>query len=159
MTNKKTKTPKLLDLDNARHDDQREYMREIMADGVCPFCPEQIKHKYNKEPIIKETKYWILSKNHWPYAHTQLHLIAFYKEHAENLVDLDPRAGQDLFELMQWVDKQYDLPGGAIAMRFGDTDYSASSVVHVHVHIIVPNVKDPNYLDQPVRFKIGKTHK
>jgi diadenosine tetraphosphate (Ap4A) HIT family hydrolase len=153
------KNPKLLDMDNARHDDQREYMQEIIEAGVCPFCLDQIKHKYNKEPVIKETKYWLLAKNHWPYVHTKLHLIAIYRKHAENIDDLDPEAGQDLFELVQWVNKNYDLPGGAVTMRFGDSDYSASSVVHIHAHIIVPDIEDPNYLDKPVRFKIGKTTK
>lgn len=147
-----------IDLDNARIDEQKNIMKDIFQAGHCPFCPENLK-KYHKQPIIKETKYWILTKNQWPYKHTKTHLLAIYKDHITNLANLNPVAGQELIELFAWAEKEYNAPGGGFAMRFGDTDYSAGTVAHIHAQFLVPDIHHPEYLKKPVKIKIGKTKK
>lgn len=142
-----------VDLDNAREDDQKKVMREILAADHCPFCLENLK-KYHKEPIIKEGKYWILTKNQWPYKHTKHHLLLIYKEHATSLSELEPESGVELLKLVQWVEKEYRVPGGGWAMRFGDTNYSAGTVNHLHIQFIQPNLEGPEF--KPVRIKVGK---
>ena len=146
-------TKSFVDLDNAREDDQRDVMRDIIAAGECPFCAENLR-KYHKQPILRESEHWLLTTNQWPYDHTKLHLLAIYKTHAERLSELVPEAGRDLLELMQWAEAEYDVPGGGWAMRFGDTDHSAGTVLHLHAQFLVPDLESPGY--EPVRIKIGK---
>lgn len=142
-----------VDLDNARLDEQRQVMEEIVAADHCPFCLENLQ-KYHKQPILKDGKFWILTPNQWPYEHTKVHLLAIYKEHATDLNQINPEAGNELLQMMQWAQAEYQVPGGAWAMRFGDTDYSAGTVAHIHVQFIVPNLESAGY--EPVRLKIGK---
>jgi diadenosine tetraphosphate (Ap4A) HIT family hydrolase len=147
-----------IDLDNARVDEQKQVMRQIKAEDHCPFCRENLA-KYHKHPVIRETKYWLLTNNQWPYENTKLHLLAIYKDHVTKLAGLDPAAGQDLLELMQWAEREYQVPGGGWAMRFGDTDYSAGTVAHIHAQFIVPDIEADDFAQKPVKVKIGKTKK
>lgn len=149
-------TTPFVDLENAREDDQREVMKKIMAANHCPFCVENLK-KYHKQPIIKETKYWLVTTNQWPYDHTLHHFLLIYKDHAEQLQELETEAGKELFELVAWLEKEYHIPGGGWAMRFGDTNYSSGSVAHLHVQYVVPSIEDPDF--EPTRIKIGKNPK
>lgn len=147
-------TSKYVDLDNARLDDQKKIMTDIIAAGHCPFCLENLK-KYHKQEIIKDGKYWILTSNQWPYENTKLHLLLISKPHAEKLSELDPQAGQEMIEFFAWAEQKYQIPGGGIGFRFGDTNYSAGTVKHLHAQFIVPDIEKENF--QPVRLKIGKT--
>jgi hypothetical protein len=115
-----------VDLENARKDDQRVVMADIVDAAHCPFCSENLR-KYHKQPIIRETDFWVLTTNQWPYKHTKNHLLAIYKHHAVKLAELDPAAGTDLLLLLQWAEAEYQVPGGGWAMRFGDTNYSAGT--------------------------------
>jgi len=143
-----------VDIDNAREEEQTQVMEQILAADHCPFCEENLR-QYHKQPIIRQTDHWLLTKNQWPYDHTSHHFLIIYREHVEQLQALDPAAGQELFELIAWAEKEFNLPGGGVAMRFGDTRYSAGSVAHLHVQLLVPDIDDPDY--EPVRVKIGKS--
>lgn len=145
-----------VDLDNARLAEQRAVMEKIQAAQHCPFCPENLQ-KYHKQELLREGEYWIVTTNQWPYEHTKLHLLLIYRMHATTLTDLDPAAGAELFELLQWASAAYDVPGGGWAMRFGDTSYSAGTVAHLHVQFVVPDIVAPDF--EPVRIKIGKNKK
>lgn len=142
-----------VDIDNSRWDDQRKVMEEIAANQECPFCPESLQ-KYHTEESILEGKFWIITKNRWPYQHTKVHLLAIYKKHAVTLSELDPNAGAELFTMFADLEKSQNYPGGGLAMRFGDTDYSAGTINHIHVQFMIPDIERPDF--QPVRFKIGK---
>lgn len=145
-----------VDLDNAREDSQREVMREIITADHCPFCQENLE-KYHKQEILKEGQYWLVTKNQWPYKHTRYHLLLIYKTHATKLRELAAESGTELLELVQWVEKEFDIPGGGWAMRFGDTEYSAGTVAHIHVQFLSPDLDSPDY--EPPRIKIGKSRK
>lgn len=149
----KKNTQKFVDMDNARYDDQKEIMEEIIRAQHCPFCLENIRN-YHKQPILKEGRYWLITQNQWPYKHTKVHLLAIYKEHATNLAELDSKSGNELLDLLKWAELEYKIPGGGWAMRFGDTNYSAGTVNHLHVQFIQPDLEDPQY--EPVRIKLGK---
>jgi len=142
-----------IDLDNARKDDQKKVMQDILAAGHCPFCLENLK-KYHKQEILKDGKYWILTLNQWPYDNTKLHLLLISKTHSEKLSELDPEAGKEMIEFFAWAEQKYQVPGGGIGLRFGDTNYSAGTVKHLHAQFIVPDIEKSDF--QPVRFKIGK---
>lgn len=149
---------KHVDLDNARLDDQRQVMKDIISADHCPFCAEHLM-RYHQQPILKETTFWTLTTNQWPYANTKLHLLAIYKPHATTLSELDPAAGAELFSLLQWIEQSYQVPGGGWAMRFGDTNYSAGTVNHLHVQFLVPDIDSPHFAEHPVKLTIGKVKK
>ncbi|NCN87720.1 MAG: hypothetical protein GW941_02380 [Candidatus Pacebacteria bacterium] len=145
---------KFVDVDNAREDEQVKVMENIIKNDECPFCLDNLK-KYHKQPILKETKYWLLTNNQWPYPNTKVHLLIIYKKHAVNLSELADQSGEELLQLVKWAEKEYQIPGGGWAMRFGDTRYSSGTVNHIHSQFLVPDIKKEAY--QPIRFKIGKS--
>lgn len=149
------KNTSFVDIDNAREDEQRKVMEEIVAQKHCPFCLENID-KYHT-PTIKETKHWLFTENRWPYKNTKHHFLLIYKKHAEKISDLDPTAGTELLKLLAWAEKKYQIPGGGWAMRFGSTDYSAGTVNHLHVQLIVPDIDAADF--KSTRLKIGKEKK
>ncbi len=147
-----------VDLENAREDSQRAVMREIIDANHCPFCRENLQ-KYHKQPILKEGQYWLVTTNQWPYPHTKVHLLLICKEHVTNLSELKPQAGEELVTLSQWAEKEFQMIGGGLAMRFGDMNYSAGTIAHLHVQLLMPSIDDPDYDEKPVKIKIGKTWK
>ena len=152
----KTLNPSFVDIDNARYDDQREEMERIIAAGHCPFCLENFQ-LYHKQPTEFEGDHWIITKNQWPYENTKYHYLAILKRHAEQLHELTAEEGGELITLLGEVQKKYDIPGGGFAMRFGDTNYSAGTVMHLHAQFIIPDIEKEDF--EPTRFKIGKSKK
>lgn len=148
-----SKNSKFIDIDNSRVEEQKKVMNEILNQEHCPFCEENLR-KYHKQPILKETTHWIATKNQWPYDHTKYHFLLITKHHIVNITELDAQAAQELIELTSWLIAEYNIPGGGLAMRFGDTNYSAGTVAHLHAQLIQPDPEAEGY--QPVRVKLGK---
>lgn len=142
-----------VDLDNAREDEQKKVMKDIIDADHCPFCSENLK-KYHKQPILKEGKYWLVTNNQWPYKNTKYHLLIIYKDHATRLSELDSNAGNEMLDLVKWIEEEYKISGGGWAMRFGDTNYSAGTVNHIHIQFIQPDLEKEEF--EPVRIKLGK---
>jgi ATP adenylyltransferase len=153
-------TPKdpyqFVDIDNSRVEEQRRVMEKIIEEGHCPFCLENLR-QYHKAPILKDGQYWLVTPNQWPYENVKMQLLVIYKLHAETLHELDPKAGEELFRFLAEIEEEYQVPGGGWAMRFGDTNYSAGTVKHIHAQFIWPDADKADF--QPVRFKIGKGKK
>lgn len=124
-----------VNLSHARTAFQREVMKKIVRDKVCPFC---MKHflKYHTKPIIKEGEYWVLTENFEPYKGTKHHLLAVSKKHVERFEKLSPAAQAELFSLFGDEVRKRKIPGGAIFMRFGNTDYTGGTVEHLHAQLI-----------------------
>jgi diadenosine tetraphosphate (Ap4A) HIT family hydrolase len=142
-------------LENARTDEQREVMRQIEKDNVCPFCSENLNN-YHKKEIFAEGKYWLLTENQWPYEGAKNHLLAISKEHVTSIIDLPSEAASELFDLFKKAIKDFDISGYTIALRSGTTKY-ASSVSHLHAHLIEPDVENPNH--QGLKFPVSKPAK
>ncbi|HCR81277.1 MAG: hypothetical protein UX28_C0003G0095 [Candidatus Pacebacteria bacterium GW2011_GWA1_46_10] len=142
-----------VDIDNTREPEQVKVMEEIIEAGECPFCFDVLK-KYHRTPILKETKHWVFTRNAWPYENTRDHFMLILKTHKERLSELSPEEGADYFTMLSWAEKEFDIPGGGLAMRFGDTSYSAGTVKHLHAQLIIPDIGKPGF--KPTRFKIGK---
>ncbi|MBP9781564.1 HIT family protein [Candidatus Woesebacteria bacterium] len=151
-------TPKFVDFDNARYEDQAAVMAQSEAAGVCPFCAENLG-KFHQSPIEWEGEHWVVTKNGWPYTNTRVHLLAILKVHQESIDQLSDAAAAELFTALKWAVAKYEIPGGGLVVRFGDSNYSAGSVLHLHAHIIQPDITAPNYADNPVKVKIGKYKK
>ena len=145
-----------VNLNNARVDEQREVMSQIITDGLCPFCSENLA-KYHKKPTLREGACWILTSNQWPYEHTKHHLLAIAKIHVEHIDALPPGAMDELGEHFKWGTKEFNIKGGGIVMRFGDSDLAGSTVRHLHAQLIETDLNSPGY--EPVRAKIGISKK
>lgn len=141
-----------INLNNARETEQIKVMQKIADQAHCPFCSENLR-LYHRQPILKEGEYWLATKNQWPYPHTKHHLLLIYKAHATKLADLHPAAGAELFTLIQELEQEFAFEGGGLALRFGDTDFSAGTVNHLHVQLIVPDALAEDF--EPVRVKLG----
>ncbi len=144
-----------VDLENAREDEQRQVMQDIIAADHCPFCSENLK-KYHKLPTLKESNNWIVTPNQWPYRHTKYHFLIIAKQHWEKLSDVSDDAAAELWRLVTWITEEHSFPGGGFAVRFGDTNYSGGTVKHLHAQVIQPDIYAPDYAQKPVRVKIGK---
>ena len=152
-SSKYTGPTKFLDIDNTREEEQVQVMEEIIETGECPFCMEHLD-KYHRTPVLKETDHWIITRNAWPYENTRDHFLLILKTHKESLGELSPEEGADYFQLIAWAEQEFEIPGGGLAMRFGDTNYSAGTVKHIHAQLIIPDIGKPGF--KPTRFKIGK---
>ncbi|HET7630528.1 MAG TPA: HIT domain-containing protein [Candidatus Saccharimonadales bacterium] len=139
-------------LDNARHDDQRQVMEAINSEGHCPFCSQNLA-RYHKQPIIRQGEHWLLTPNQWPYEHTREHLLAITAYHTEALKDLRPGSFEELQQHMQWAEQAFNIASGGLAMRFGKVESNGATVRHLHMHLIVPDEARPD--DAKVRFKIS----
>ena len=133
---------KFINLIHSRREDQKKVMTDIAQAGHCPFCAENLS-KYHKKPILKEGKFWTLTDNQWPYEKIKHQLLAIYKTHIEHISEMDPMAGLELISLFQEEASKRNIPGGAIAMRFGSNKEHGTygnSVLHLHAHLIEPDL-------------------
>ncbi|MDP2648026.1 MAG: HIT family protein [Candidatus Yanofskybacteria bacterium] len=142
-------------MEHARLPEQAKVMERIQAEGYCPFCRENLA-KNHKPPILREGSHWLITLNQWPYENTRIHLLAIHRFHVEKLGDLSSEAWRDLGNLVAWAEREYQVDGGAIGMRFGDPARNGGTVRHLHLQLLTANITDktdPNY--KPVRFRAG----
>ncbi len=128
---------KYVNLEHAREDEQRKVMEDIVADKVCPFCPEHLL-RFHARPVLYENDHWVLTENQWPYQQSQLHLLCIAKRHIISPAELVDDEWTGFGVLMHWACTEYNIPGGGLLMRFGESGYSGSTVQHLHGHLIVP---------------------
>ena len=124
-----------VNISHARTAFQRDVMKRVVRDKVCPFCTEHFL-KYHTKPIIQEGRYWILTENFEPYKGSKHHLLAVAKKHVQHFSDLSPKAQTELFTLFGAEARKRNIPGGALFMRFGDTDYTGGTVEHLHAQLV-----------------------
>lgn len=141
-----------ININNSREEEQIEVMQKIADQAHCPFCEESLR-LYHKGPILKETKHWLVTRNQWPYKHTKHHFLLIYRKHVTKLEKLETAAGSELFDLVKELEQEYQFEGGGFSMRFGDTDFSAGTVNHLHVQLVVPDAMAEDF--EPVRIKLG----
>jgi diadenosine tetraphosphate (Ap4A) HIT family hydrolase len=124
----------------------------IEEKGHCPFCPENFK--YHKEPVLKEENGWFITKNSWPYKNAEHHFLIIGKKHKENFDELDNIDLTAVNALTNWAIKEFEIKGGALSLRFGDTDHTGATVCHLHFHLISPELDKQNK-SKTVNFPIG----
>lgn len=126
----------LCNLNHARGADQKQNMERALKDKVCLFCPRYIS-KYHVSPIERKGKFWLITKNDYPYDGAELHYLFIYHRHIESLSQIKPEAMTELIGHLKWLEKKFHLKGGSILIRFGDSDQTSASVTHLHGHLIV----------------------
>jgi diadenosine tetraphosphate (Ap4A) HIT family hydrolase len=142
-----------VDVKNARKGEYKKVIEEIAKTGKCPFCKENFK--YHKKPIYNTRKGWFLTNNTWPYKNAKHHLIILGNEHKEYFSELTKSDFESVSFLVNWAIKKWDIKGGGLAMRFGDTNLTGASVSHIHFHIISPEVNKKTKRGKTVIFPIG----
>ena len=142
----------MVNLSHARTPFQRNVMKRIQRDGVCPFCIRYFL-KYHTKPIIKNGKYWVITENFQPYAGSRLHLLAVSKKHVQRLEELPSAAQNELFALFFSESKKKKIKGGAFFMRFGDTDYTGGTVEHLHAQLVSGSKRAKN--KEPIITYLG----
>ena len=124
----------------------------IEKKGKCPFCPDNFK--YHKEPIFKRENGWIVTKNSWPYKNTKYHFVIIGEKHKENFSELEEDDFKTVRKLTNWTIKKFKIKGGALSLRFGETNHTGATVCHLHFHLISPQLAKKN-VAKTVYFPIG----
>jgi len=121
--------------EHSRTPGQFEVMSKAARAGECVFCnlPE------NTKPPLRIGKHWLLKENDWPYKHHLCHLVIFLRRHEEDVAKLTTEERLEWWNMVEWAIHEYELPGGGLVMRFGDPEFNASTVRHLHSHIQVPD--------------------
>lgn len=145
-----TKKNLKVDPRNARTKEYKQALTESIAEDVCPLCPPM---KWHPNPILKNDGNWLITKTSQPYPNSKNHFLLICKKHIETLSDLSEKDLKSILNLVKWATKKFDLKGGGITMRFGETLYTGATIKHLHAHLIVPNVEGDKV--SPVWFPIG----
>lgn len=145
---------RFINITHVHSKEQRAVMKQIQGRKECPFCIQNL-HKYHTKPIIRKIPHWILTPARWPYKDTKLHLLVISRKHMERLSDLSLVAGRELFKLLKWVERKYNISGGAFAVRFGDSRFTGATVHHLHAHVIQPRRTSSGKAVKVVHIPIG----
>ncbi len=126
-------------------------INEIENEGKCPFCQDNFK--YHKRKILNKIGTWFVTENAWPYKNTKHHFLMINTKHKENFAELNKEDWEYLRLITNWVVKKFNLKGAALALRFGDTNYTGATVHHIHAHLIYPKL-DKTKKSQTVNFPV-----
>ncbi len=132
--------------------DYEQVIKTIATRGQCPFCPDNFK--YHKKPILKTYQGWLITENSWPYKNTDKHFVIISLKHKELFSDLAAADFRAVSHLTNWAIKKFNIRGGALALRFGDTNCTGATVCHLHFQLIYPK-RDRGGMAQTVNFPIG----
>ena len=125
----------LYDLDAARSDEQRRYMEELEAAGVCIFCPEHVA-EYHGQPVEHSGEHWYVTRNAFPYPGTVAHYLIVAHRHVSSFDELPDEAGAELWAIKRMLKDRVGAPAVATVERSGAMWLSGSSVAHLHTHFV-----------------------
>src|SRR5680860_262163 len=127
---------KLCNLNHIRGANQKKNMEKALKAKECIFCPKNIA-KYHTSPIERKGQFWLITKNDYPYDGSELHYLFIYNQHIDSLSKIKPEAMTELIGHLKWLEKKFKIKGGAVLIRFGDSDRTSASITHLHGHFIV----------------------
>lgn len=128
-------------------------LEDILAQGVCPFCPENFN--WHPNPILRKLGRWIITQNRQPYENTKHHFLLKGDEHKESLAELTPLDWVSMRGLISWAMEEFKFEGGGLAIRFGPSNYTGATVRHLHAHLIVPELDPKTNQAIAVSFPFG----
>lgn len=140
----------LYDLDAARTEEQRRYMEDLQADGICIFCPEHVA-EYHAHPVEREGEHWYVTRNAYPYAGTTAHYLIVPRRHVRAFDELPDEAGAELWAHKRWIKDQLAPVATATVERSGDMRANGGSVAHLHVHVVALQERP----DATVKFRVS----
>lgn len=127
----------------ARRGDYSDTLKKIVAGGFCPFCEEHVL-KHHRHPILHRSKYWLVTKNAWPYEGSRFHFLFIARSHMEAIEDMSPSMWTELQKLYLKLVRKHTLGGATLLIRSGDTKITGGSVNHLHAHIVVGTSRNKN---------------
>ncbi len=129
---------------NAREQKQLDIMMEMESHGKDPLAPE-----YIDQEILYTTDYWYISKNRFPYegVEEQFLIVARYPVYRKE--EITEEMWLDLQNIWLTLSEKYQIPGGALCLRFGDPALSGATLKRFHVHLIEPKE------EAKTKFSIG----
>ena len=125
----------LYNLDAARQDEQRAYMEELEAAGICVFCPEHVE-RYHREPVEYTGTHWYVTRNDYPYEGAAAHYLIVARSHVASFEELPDDAGAELWAIRRRLARTLAPLATATVERSGDMRYNGGSVAHLHVHLV-----------------------
>ncbi len=131
----------LYHLPAARSDDQRRWMEELEAAGVCVFCRD--------EPVEHSGEHWYVRRNDFPYPGTRAHYLIVPHRHVESFDELPDAAGAELWAIKRRL--KGDAEATATVERSGDMRYNGGSVAHLHIHFVTLETAP----EKTVRFRVS----
>jgi len=134
------------------NDEYKKVIEKIGNDKVCPFCRDHLLN-YHKNPILKEGERWTVTTNMYPYKNTKFHFLLIHKEHITDTENIPPESFLELQNHITWLVKEYNIPGGTLMMRCGNTENTGATVTHIHAHFIVADFSNPDH--EPVLARVG----
>lgn len=137
---------------NARKEEQIKVMKQIIADGVCPFCHDfvdKIEPSYHPNPVLIENDSWIVTRNAWPYEKTKEHLIFVIKRHIMTPEEMAEKETLDLWDLIKKVKQELAITHSTLLMRSDSTGKTGATVQHLHAQLVVASG------DEPVITRVG----
>jgi ATP adenylyltransferase len=146
-----TVTPeRLYDLDAARTAEQRAYMEQLEADGICIFCLEHADER-RRAAVELSGEHWYVVRNDYPYRGVAAHYMIVPHRHVRSFDELPDEAGAELWAMKRRVKDMVDAPATATVERSGDMTLNGGSVAHMHVHFVALDA-DP---EETVRFRVS----
>jgi diadenosine tetraphosphate (Ap4A) HIT family hydrolase len=124
-------------IENARTPAQTAHMQATIGQGKCPFCDID----FSKNKPLGEWKHWWVWQNPFPYPFHIHHLVIPPKRHVTSLEELTGDEMLEWLKIVKWAEKHFNMPGGALVMRFGDPKHNAGTIAHLHWQIQVPDGK------------------
>lgn len=119
----------------ARSEEYKKTLEKIKSEGHCPFCWENLG-KEHKKPILKKTKFWLVTENQFSYQKARVKLLIIFKEHTNSIFDMPSEAWDELRQIYRWITFVFDINGSTLFNRQGDTRYTGGTVMHLHFHVI-----------------------
>jgi hypothetical protein len=142
-----------VDINNVRNDEMRHMWQKIIDDGVDPFDLQYMSN-YHPKPILKVGKDWFITENNWMYPNAKHQFLFITKEYAETFADITPEAFIELQTLLIEFCTEYNIKGGALCWRFGDTSVTGATVKHLHAQLIESDIEQGTVI-----FPVGKRNK
>jgi ATP adenylyltransferase len=140
-------------LENHREPEQLAEMRRLEREGTCLFCSDQLESETGEQHVVHRTRHWFITPNRFPYAGAKLHYLLVPEKHVTDVLDLPAADREDFWTALAWVRDEHELSFYGLGARCGDCEYTGGTIRHVHVHVIVGDVDDPEH--RPVRFKLS----
>ncbi|HWH95685.1 MAG TPA: HIT domain-containing protein [Baekduia sp.] len=137
-------------LDAARSAEQRAYMEELEAAGVCVFCPEHVA-EHHRAPVEFSGEHWYVTRNDYPYPGTVAHYLIVPHRHVTSFDELPDAAGAELWAIKRMLREQLVPLATATVERSGDMRFNGGSVAHLHTHFVALDARP----QKTVRFKVS----
>lgn len=127
-------------------------MESLEERGICLFCPDHLSSDPG-HTVYRRSDWWTVTNNRFPYEGAALHLLVIPSVHAADIMDLPAEARAEFWPTLEWVRGKWRLGFYGVAVRCGDFRFTGGSLEHVHFHVVVGDVADPEH--EPVRMKLS----